>query len=250
MKKLSFIAILTIAFACLAADSLLADVFNFNTGQNPAGTQGALGSADTVYAGSFGTAFSVTPVNFGGGDTWVATPAGSNWISQHTDAANHANTVDGVAANPAVAASTFTYTATFNLAGFDLSTASFSSFKVAVDNAVTILLNGTNVGTINQAPLDSSNTAAFNTLVDSANAQHNFAFSTALLNAGINTLAFVVNNTPAQQTPEGLLVNGSLTISRPSDIPGPLPEPASIIAWALVGGIGAALGYRRRRNAS
>jgi subtilisin family serine protease len=122
---------------------------------------------------------------------WLSDGPNSKWIGPRADAGN--GNAQGI----------YTYQTTFNLAGFNPSTAVLTG-EFAADNSANILLNGVNVGI---------NSAGFSTFTP-------FTISTGFV-AGVNTLDFVVTNDPWTPNPTGLRVDISGTAT-PSSAPPPI----------------------------
>jgi hypothetical protein len=115
------------------------------------------------------------------------------------------------------------YTLTFDLTGFDLSSASIGGL-FAVDDEGSVSLNG-------------------GAAIAAANSYHgltSFSFNSGFV-AGVNTLTFNVVDTGG--APSGLLVSG---LHGTADLAGSVPEPAS---WAMMlGGFGLVGGAMRGRR--
>ena len=116
-----------------------------------------------------------------------------------------------------------TYTLTFDLTGFDLSTASISGL-FAMDDEGSVSLNG----------------GAAITDGGSYHSLSSFNFNSGFV-AGVNTLTFTVIDTGG--APSGLLVSD---LHGTADLAGAVPEPAS---WAMMlGGFGMMGGAMRSRR--
>jgi hypothetical protein len=134
---------------------------------------------------------------------------------------------------------TWTATTTFSLTGF-VASSLVLYLDIAADNDVEALLNGNvilNCGSITGSPLAGS------TCFSSFTSNHDIFFggaglSTSDLNAGTNTLSFIVyNETNPSDTGLRVQVSGTATASA-------APEPAT---FGLVGGALVGLGFIRRR---
>ena len=168
----------------------------YSTGVDNAGNLLANAAVDGHYAVSPGGGPFV--IGNPGGIGWIGNTAGSQWIS--------------AAADTLAGGGPFTYTTTFDLTGYDYTTALVSG-DLASDNQATIYLNGNNVGS---GPF--GNWTFFS------------AFSiTSGFQAGINTLTFVVPNFTSpggNDGPTGVQVH---IRSATAD----LPEPGSLALGSL-----------------
>jgi hypothetical protein len=210
MKKFAMAAILaTSSFLSAHAASITGLV---NTGTFASGAQ------DTNYSLN-GTGFGyVTKDNVWPIGPWIANTTTSKWI---TPLANQGASFDPVTKG------TYTWSLSFNLAGFDASTASFSG-KFAADNSAVVLLNGHSIGSANGFTSFSNFSAASG------------------FNSGLNTLDFVVTN-DGQRTgnPTGLRVE--FTASNVT----PVPEPETYaMLLAGLGLMGVISRRRAKRNAA
>lgn len=125
---------------------------------------------------------------------------------------------------PASGAGTFTYRTTFDLTGFDITTASITG-QWAVDNTgLDILINGSSTG------ISGAGFGAFSTL----NILSGFV-------EGVNTLDFIGNNSGG---PGGLRTE----LIGVADLASPVPAPAAI--WLIVSGFIGLFGVRRKSNLS
>ena len=202
----------------------------FNTGQGL-----SPGMQDPHYTGG-GGAFVVNP-HADGIWSWVGAPgfgplpANSQWITQ-----NHI----GAEASQGAFNTAYNYTQTFNLAGFDPSSAVIN-FRFAVDNSLEVRLNGALVDSLVGPPGDPvvHNTLHTGVTINTALLQ---GLGTAFL-SGLNTLEFRVTNLGPEfgVNPQGLLVAISGTAAPNVQGAGPVntPEPSSLVIWALVGCVGA-----------
>ena len=210
MKKFAMAAILaTSSFLSAHAASITGLV---NTGSFASGAQ------DTNYSLN-GSGFGyVTKDNVWPIGPWIANTTTSKWI---TPLANQGASFDPVTKG------TYTWSLSFNLAGFDASTASFSG-KFAADNSAVVLLNGHSIGSANGFTSFSNFSAASG------------------FNSGLNTLDFVVTN-DGQRTgnPTGLRVE--FTASNVT----PVPEPETYaMLLAGLGLMGVISRRRAKRNAA
>ncbi len=203
--------------AILATSSFLSAHAASITGLVNTGTF-ASGAQDTNYSLN-GTGFGyVTKDNVWPIGPWIANTTTSKWI---TPLANQGASFDPVTKG------TYTWSLSFNLAGFDASTASFSG-KFAADNSAVVLLNGHSIGSANGFTSFSNFSAASG------------------FNSGLNTLDFVVTN-DGQRTgnPTGLRVE--FTASNVT----PVPEPETYaMLLAGLGLMGVISRRRAKRNAA
>lgn len=208
MKHTMIAAALALASLSAHADTI-GGLYNTGLGQS--------GSADTHYSLSSevsSTAYISTeaawPVNDG---TWLHNSDTSKWI---TPLLNQGQSLD-----PSVDG-TYTYTLSFDLTGYNASTASFTG-RFAADNAVSIKLNGAEI----------ASAVGFGSW-------SNFSASNGFV-AGANTLEFVVTNYHlGSGNPTGLRVEfASSNVSA-------VPEPATY--GMLLGGLALVGAVARRRK--
>jgi len=183
----------------------------FNTGVDNTGTVLASGADphyDVVSTGADAQLVTSPPV-----PPWLANSASSKWIW---------NTAAGDAVG------TFTFRISFDLSGLDPSTASIAGNWTSDNLGSDILVNGTSTG---QTTGGAANFGSF----------HGFTVADNLLNGGVNTLDFVVNNSGG---PGGFRAEfTSLTASEP--IAG-VPDMGSTAALAGLGF--GALAFARRKS--
>jgi hypothetical protein len=211
MKHMIFAA----ALALTSLSSAHADAINglYNTGT------GAEGSAETHYSVASTSVIETVPtVTFNNvwpvDGTWIKNSTDSKWI---TPTATQGETFDGAANG------IYTYTLTFNLTGYNASSAEFLG-RVAADNSVIVKLNGSTIGS-----------GSGFTSWGSFGADDGFA-------AGLNTLQFVVTNDKQWGgNPTGLRVE--FTSSNVSAVPEPATYGMLLGGLALVGAVA-----RRRKQ--
>ena len=120
---------------------------------------------------------------------WFPNGPNSSWIAPNPNDA-HGN-------------GNFTLTYTFNLAGYDLTTATFNDLRWSIDDAGFVQLNGHT-----EASLASGNWSSFNS----------FSIPVSHLEQTVNTLT--ITSTGSDGFLDGARLEGTLTIS-------PIPEPAT-----------------------
>lgn len=184
----------------------------YSTGVDSTGALLAAGATDSHYSVTPGGGpFAIGSAGLAG--SWVPNTASSQWIS--------------AAANTAAGGGPFTYSTTFDLAGFDASTAVIQ-FDIAADNMATIFLDGVQVATHAFPGWTNISTITL----------------TSGFNAGLNTLSFVIpnNQVSANDGPTGLQVR--IVTATADALAVPEPASAALVALALAGGV---LTARRRR---
>jgi hypothetical protein len=118
----------------------------------------------------------------------------------------------------------YTYYRTFNLAASDLATATISGFW-GIDDQGELKLNGT---TISTSLGNYTVTVPFNVPAGGS-----------LFQVGPNTLTITM--TSSDNVWEAVRLEGTLSN---------VPEPATLIIWSLLGGLGITIGWRRRSHAA
>jgi len=218
-KNLAICVLVSIAFLYLSAERSSAGPITtlFGTGLDGSGNLLANGAVDPHYTVIGGpSAPSAFVIGNPEAVPWVGNTATSQWISPAP------STLGGLGP--------FTYTTTFDLTGFDPSTAQISGFWSADDQGE-MFLNGNPV-----ASTPGVFSAPWNSL---------FAFNiTSGFIPGINTLSFFVPNgteIPAgAQGPTGLQVEITSATA--------LPEPSTMVIFAMVSIGGAGFAALRRRK--
>jgi len=203
-----FVSVLLVlcAIGTASADSFVV----YSTGQSVASgrdTQYSIISDSTGEITAPAQAFVITSIANG----WIPNLPGASWIGPAADQSN--------ATRNGLPPSDTLYRTTFDLTGFDPTTAALS-LTLSADDWVDVQLNGVTVYT------HSNPSMYFGS--DVASISSNFA-------AGVNTLDFYVSSIGG---PTGLVVAASGTAT-------PVPEPASL---ALLGSGLAALATRLRRK--
>jgi hypothetical protein len=231
-----------LGLACLAALALTsspakADVITslFNTGLDASGNKLGAGAIDPHWTlvvnpeNSGPQAYVTVTDGFPIPSAWVSNPGNAQWIMPTSGFAE--NNTSG----------SYAYQTTFDLSGFDPTTASVT-FRVAADNRVSgVFLNGNDVGFSYAGPTGTGD--AYTAFSDS------FTISNpAFFQDGLNQLQFQVVNDPVDggaycydpQNPTGMLVKiyGKAC---------PIPEPST---YAMVGAALGLFGLRRFRRKS
>jgi PEP-CTERM motif len=227
-KRLALTAIVFLgmtAFHTVKADPIKL----YTTGVTDAGTTAAGGTVDTHYKFVVGTgtqsAFVLGADNASPGLGWASNTSGSKWISNANGQFDWPN-------------GTYTYRTTFTIdptVGYDLSTASINGTFFA-DDRVKIFINGVDSG--------------FDLPTGGGSGWAQGALSTFLIKTGFklgeNTIDFVVTNTPAVPTANGLQVTTLTgTIFKGTQPPASVPEPTTLI---LIGTGLAGIAARARRK--
>jgi hypothetical protein len=166
--------------------------FNLNSGDNIAGN-----ATYIVNGPGFTNVTAFDEVGNVRAGTYLANSATSRWIGP--------TPTSGLAgAANAVPAGNYTFATTFDLTGFDITTATISNLLIASDNSTTaVRLNG-NLLTIPGFP--STGFGAFNSFSPDLTQFRSF------LNSGSNTLAFTVNNAGGSPSSQGFRTEFAVTV--------------------------------------
>jgi len=213
MKRTFVAAVLAVSAFASAHAASITGLVNTGVGANGAADSNYKLTHNAVVSTPIITLNSVWPIG-----PWLANNSDSKWI---TPTANQAQSFDPSSNG------TYTYSLSFNLSGYDASTAALTG-RVSADNNAVVLLNGTQIGSVSDfktwGSFGSSNGAGFLT--------------------GNNTLEFVVTNLKQSTgNPTGLRVeflSSNVT---------PVPEPETYAM--LLAGLGmVGLIARRRKQAA
>ncbi len=226
LRKVLVPVLLLMAVIAQSAQSAIIPTL-FSTGVDSSGNQLASGSIDPHYeliavppssgysSSTYTADTTADPVN----TIWANPGSTARWIGPVTDVVNMPS---------ATTTGDYVYKTTFDLTGFDPTTAVITGQWTADDVAPLMTINSVSTGyTIS----GSSASATLN----------NFTISSGFI-AGLNTLQFTVSNVTITGglNPSGLLVIMSGTATA-------VPEPASIALFSL-GAISIALANRGRRK--
>lgn len=211
--------ILAIALGLVTTNAFASPkTINFATGQDSNGNIQLIGnSLDANWKESGGAnpknppnSYVVAPGNGDWGPSWLHNGPDSSWIAPNP--------------NDIYGNGTFTITYTFDLSGYDSSSATFRGLQWAIDDGGTLVLNGHLEASL---PGAEANWTAF----------HPFTMPTNHLLQGVNTLQIIGGASDFGY--EGSRVEGTLTIS-------PIPEPETYAM--LLAGLGLVTFIASRRN--
>lgn len=196
----------------LGGQAAWADTITFwNTGVAADGSLLAAGSADTHYtlidsADPNGTMAMATSAH----SAWTQPTSTAGWISPGSS--GYQNWDSGY----------YVYQTTFDLTGYDVTTASLSGM-IAADDSVAVYLNGSGLAAFNGS-------TGFSSLTP-------FLISSGFV-SGVNTVDFVVHN---DDGPTGLMVDDTVATAQ-------TPEPGSLLLMATGLAGGGFLVLRRSRS--
>jgi hypothetical protein len=215
MKRvLSIVIPATLALLCSVVPASATTVQNVSTGLNSSNVViTTAGTADAHWTyndmGSTGSAVILTPA---GGvsnsmnnwySNWIANSSTSSWI--------------GITDHPGNGSNSYSFSTTFDLTGYNVSTAAFTSGSwFAVDDAGTVSLNGN--------LLDTTATCAGSATCSSWNSENIFSAPSSDFVAGINTLTLTI--TYNDDNWEGVRLDGSVTATPLSTA---TPEPGTLL---------------------
>jgi hypothetical protein len=154
---------------------------------------------------------------------WLGDNSTSAWIGPGTPSNTGVN-----ATNPQLLAAPgfYTYSTTFDLTGYDPSTAIING-RWSTDNpGIAVVLNGNVIA--NTTPF-----AGFNVWTTLNPILSGFS-------AGVNTLSFIVENGATSNNPTGLRTELSISAT---------PEPTTVVVWSGLAAIGGIVAYRRKKLA-
>lgn len=210
-------------FACLGLwvmQAHAAPITIFNTGVNNDGSLAAEGSVDLHYT----LIASADPDASQNGPEAFVVQSPRPPVYVNTPTAQYIAPDPNQNFGECCTGGTYTYRTTFDLTGFDPSTANITGIWRTDDNGLNILINGTGTGQTSVVHVDTA-----------------FSVSSGFV-SGLNTLDFSINNVSG---PSGLRVS----LSGTADAAATVPEPGSLLLMTLgFSGLARALWKRRRER--
>lgn len=191
--KRTLLAVVAVALFAVISQTAWAGSINVSTGLDSSGaliTTGGQGDANWTVGGNPAQVVVSTSADWYGG--WVADGPNSDWIAINAGTAHN---------GPAP----YTFSTTFDLTGYDLSTVSLSGFWT-IDDGGMLDLNGNQIDSL------SVNNNPWTSL-------HSFSTISSYFLPGINTLSITI--TDSDNTYEGVRLQGSVTGTT-------VPEPATL----------------------
>jgi PEP-CTERM motif len=219
-----------IAALALSSCAVLSQAASIS-GLKNTGADSAAGAQDLNY--SLSTNSGTTVIT--GGRGWDAATINSLWVQNDANSQWLTPLQNGEASLDPTVTSVYTWKLSFDLTGFDVTTASFAA-RYRTDNAGTASLNGTNLGADIVPPGNFRDIDAWQSFGAAA--------GSGLFQAGINVLTFTVqNDAQLEGNPSGLRVEFDS-----SNVVSAVPEPEAL-GLALAGlGVLSAFTLRRRNS--